>query len=78
MVFSTYQAVSGAGQRGYEDLKNGIQGISPQKFPYQIFSNVLPHIDDFLDNGYTKEEEKMIFESRKILHKKDLKVPLQR
>ena len=74
VVFSTYQAVSGAGQRGYEDLKNGIQGISPQKFPYQIFSNVLPHIDDFLDNGYTKEEEKMIFESRKILHKKDLKV----
>ena len=74
VVFSTYQAVSGAGQKGYEDLKNGIKGVPPKKFPHQIFSNVLPHIDDFLDNGYTKEEEKMIFECRKILHKKDLKV----
>lgn len=74
VIFSTYQAVSGAGQRGYEDLANGINGLPPKKFPYPIFSNLLPHIDDFLDNGYTKEEEKMVFESKKILHRQDLLV----
>ncbi len=74
IVYSTYQAVSGAGQKGYNDLKNGVNGLEPQKFLYPIFSNTLPHIDDFLDNGYTKEEEKMIFETRKILHNKDLKI----
>ncbi len=45
-----------------------------EKFPYPIFSNCLPHIDVFLDNGYTKEEEKMINETRKILKKPDLKI----
>ncbi len=74
IVYSTYQAVSGAGQKGYTDLKNGINGEKPQKFSYPIFSNILPHIDDFLDNGYTKEEEKMIFETRKILHNQNLKI----
>lgn len=74
IVYSTYQAVSGAGKKGYDDLKNGVEGVSPQKFVHPIFSNVLPHIDSFLDNGYTKEEEKMIFETRKILHEKDLKI----
>ena len=74
IVYSTYQAVSGAGQKGYLDLQNGINGIAPEKFVHEIFSNVLPHIDDFLDNGYTKEEEKMIFETRKILHNQDLRV----
>ena len=74
IVYSTYQAVSGAGQKGYLDLQNGVNGIAPKKFVHEIFSNVLPHIDDFLDNGYTKEEEKMIFETRKILHNQDLRV----
>lgn len=74
IVYSTYQAVSGAGQKGYNDLKNGIKGGAPQKFLYPIFSNALPHIDDFLDNGYTKEEEKMIFETKKILHNQNLKI----
>ena len=45
-----------------------------QKFPYPIFSNCLPHIDTFLDNGYTKEEEKMINETRKILKRPELKI----
>lgn len=74
IVYSTYQAVSGAGVKGYNDLKNGINGEAPQKFPYPIFGNCLPHIDVFLDNGYTKEEEKMIFETKKILHRPDLKI----
>lgn len=67
VVYSTYQAVSGAGRGGYDDLKNGITGGAPQKFPYPIFGNCIPHIDVFLDNGYTKEEMKMVNETRKIL-----------
>ena len=74
VVYSTYQAVSGAGRYGMEDLENGAKGIPPQKFPYPIFNNCLPHIDVFLENGYTKEEEKMINETKKILHRPDLKV----
>lgn len=74
IVYSTYQAVSGAGQQGYMDLKNGINGESPKKFPYPIFGNCLPHIDVFLDNGYTKEEMKMINETRKILKDDSLKI----
>lgn len=74
VVYSTYQAVSGAGVAGYNDLKNGVNGTAPSKFPYPIYANVLPHIDVFLPNGYTKEEEKMINETRKILHHPDLKV----
>ncbi|MGN1099051.1 MAG: aspartate-semialdehyde dehydrogenase [Christensenellales bacterium] len=74
VVYSTYQAVSGAGVQGYNDLKNGINGEAPRKFPYPIFGNCLPQIDVFLDNGYTKEEEKMINETRKILHEPDLRV----
>ena len=101
IVYSTYQAVSGAGRCGVEDLENGIKcymcdkenkfeqdscnvtdleefkGTSSYellKFNYPIFSNCLPHIDVFLDNGYTKEEEKMINETRKILKNPDLKI----
>ena len=69
IVYSTYQAVSGAGKSGIEDLENGIKGISPQKFPHPIFNNCLPHIDIFMADGYTKEEHKMINETRKILNK---------
>ena len=74
IIYSTYQAVSGAGVKGYNDLKGGICGDKPQKFPYPIFGNCLPHIDVFLDNGYTREEDKMIFETKKILNDWDLKV----
>lgn len=69
IVYSTYQAVSGAGKAGIEDLENGIKGLAPQKFPHSIFNNCLPHIDVFMPDGYTKEEYKMINETRKILNK---------
>ena len=74
IVYSTYQAVSGAGIQAIKDLEDGVKGIAPKKFPYPIVGNVLPHIDVFLDNGYTKEEEKMINETRKILHCPDLRI----
>ena len=74
IVYSTYQAVSGAGVAGYNDLKNGIDGIEPKKFPHPIFDNCIPHIDSFLDNGYTKEEMKMIEETKKILKDDSLKI----
>lgn len=68
IVYSTYQAVSGAGKLGCVDLQNGINGIPPQKFSHSIFNNCIPHIDDFSNNSYTKEEIKMIDETKKILH----------
>ena len=74
IVYSTYQAVSGAGLGGYEDLKNGINGEAPKKFPYPIFGNCIPHIDVFLENGYTKEEMKMFNETRKILGDDSLRI----
>ncbi|MBO5215422.1 MAG: aspartate-semialdehyde dehydrogenase [Clostridia bacterium] len=74
IVYSTYQAVSGAGVAGYTDLEEGIKGVAPKKFPKPIFGNCLPHIDVFLDNGYTKEEQKMIFETKKILGDESLKI----
>lgn len=74
IIYSTYQAVSGAGVKGFNDLKGGICGEAPQKFPYPIFGNCLPHIDVFLENGYTREEDKMIFETKKILGDQDIKI----
>lgn len=74
VVYSTYQAVSGAGMGGWSDLEEGLKGNEPKKFPHPIANNCLPHIDVFLDNGYTKEEMKMIKETRKILHAPDLKI----
>ena len=74
IVYSTYQAVSGAGMQGIADLEDGIKGLAPKKFPYPIAGNCLPHIDIFLDNGYTKEEIKMIEETKKILHNSNLKI----
>jgi len=74
IVYSTYQAVSGAGVAGYNDLENGIKGEAPKKFPHPIFSNCIPHIDSFLDNGYTKEEMKMIEETKKILKDNSLRI----
>ena len=101
VIYSTYQAVSGAGRNGVVDLDSGVKNYVNSKyydgenldttnnvitsfignssyqltkFNYPIFSNCLPQIDVFLDNGYTKEEEKMINETRKILKRPDLKV----
>ena len=74
VVYSTYQAVSGAGQRGYQDLEDGLCGALPKKFPHPIANNCIPHIDVFLENGNTKEEQKMIDETRKILNRPDLRV----
>lgn len=74
IVYSTYQAVSGAGKEALCDLEN-TDGSKPlKKFPHPIYNNCLPHIDVFMDNGYTKEELKMINETRKILHRPDLKI----
>ncbi len=74
IIYSTYQAVSGAGVGGFNDLKGGIEGEAPKKFPHPIFGNCLPHIDVFTESGYTKEEIKMIKETQKILHDNDIKV----
>lgn len=74
VIYSTYQAVSGAGQKGYQDLEDGLCGALPKKFPHPIAGNCIPHIDVFLDSGYTKEEQKMIDETRKILERPDLRV----
>lgn len=74
VIYSTYQAVSGAGKDALSDLENTDSNIPLKKFPYPIYNNCLPHIDDFTENGYSKEELKMINETRKILHRPDLKV----
>ena len=74
VVYSTYQAVAGAGKKGLDDLENNLQGKPSTNFPHQIAFNALPHIYVFLENGYTKEEEKMINETKKILNLPDLKV----
>lgn len=80
IVYSTYQAVSGAGVAGYADLLQGLTAFvnneeyKTQKFAYQIANNLIPQIDVFLPNGYTKEEEKMMKETRKILGDDSIKV----
>lgn len=74
IVYSTYQAVSGAGMGGYKDLEEGLKGKEPEKFPHPIAGNCIPHIDVFLPEGYTKEEKKMIDETKKILGRDDLKI----
>lgn len=70
VIYSTYQAVSGAGKKGIDDLLNN----TTEKFQYPIVNNCIPQIDVFLDNGYSKEEMKMIEETRKILKKPKLPV----
>lgn len=67
IVVSTYQSVTGAGQRGKDQLLSERDGGSGSKFPHRIDLNVIPHIDSFLPDGNTKEEAKMINETRKIL-----------
>ena len=73
MFASTYQAVSGSGAIGIAELERQVgeinegREVSREVYPHQIAFNVLPHVDVFLDNGYTKEEMKMVHESRKIM-----------
>ena len=74
VVVSTYQSVSGAGQKGMEELWSQTEAHvsgqaipAPAKFAHPIAFNCVPHIDDFLPNGYTKEEMKMVHETRKIM-----------
>lgn len=67
VVYSTYQAVSGAGKKGIDDLIQTSYGFKESKFPHKIYNNCIPHIDSFEPDGYTKEEHKMINETRKIL-----------
>ncbi|RKD27314.1 aspartate semialdehyde dehydrogenase [Caminicella sporogenes DSM 14501] len=75
IVYSTYQAVSGSGVKGVKDLEEGLKGNNIMKaYPHPIANNCLPHIDVFMDNGYTKEEMKMINETKKILGDYDLKI----
>ncbi len=87
IVVSTYQAVSGAGREGMDELKNQLDDLANDKTPqanvlpvaslnkhYQIASNLLPQIDIFMDNDYTKEEMKMIDETRKIMEDADMKI----
>lgn len=74
IVYSTYQAVSGAGSKGVKDLENTLKGLKNQKFPYVIANNCIPQIDSFTEDGYTKEELKMINETRKILDNPKMRI----
>lgn len=78
---ATYQAVSGSGMSAIRELAdqsarllNGKEIETPQAYPKQIAFNALPHIDEFMDNGYTKEEMKMVWETRKILGEPEMRI----
>ena len=80
IIASTYQAVSGSGAQGIEELTEQtralVEGsqVHTKVYPHQIAHNVIPHVDVFQETGYTKEEQKMLHEGRKILNLPDLKV----
>lgn len=75
VVVSTYQSVTGTGKDAVQQMMDERSGVDGAKvYPYPIDMNALPHIDSFLDNGYTKEEMKMVNETRKILNDKDIGV----
>ncbi len=80
LVISTYQSVSGTGQKAITELLNQTAALLDGKplehhvYPHQIAFNCLPHIDSFLENGYTKEEMKMINETHKIMHAPDIAI----
>ncbi len=75
IVVSTYQSVTGTGNKAVAQLMNERQGIEgPRAYAYPIDLNVIPQIDVFVDNGYTKEEMKMILETRKIMRSPDLAI----
>jgi aspartate-semialdehyde dehydrogenase len=73
IVVSTYQAVSGSGQKAVDELQEQVralfsmQDVTPSVYPYQIAFNCLPHIDEFLENDFTREEMKMVNETRKMM-----------
>jgi len=78
---ATYQSVSGAGSKGIQDLEQQLKAWAqgkpipnPKKIPHQIALNLVPHIDPFNDNGYTKEEMKMVDETQKIMGDRNIKV----
>jgi len=75
VIVSTYQAVSGTGKEAVNELKNQLSGNTATKvYDFKIAGNVFPHVDDFLEDGFTKEEHKMINESKKILHDPSLEI----
>ncbi len=80
IIVSTYQSVSGTGAAAMEELTTQAklvlegQNVVPHVYPHQIGFNLLPEIDVFLDNGYTKEEWKMVEETRKIMHANDIAI----
>lgn len=75
VIVSTYQSVTGTGVKAVDQLMNERKGIDgPKAYPYEIDLNVLPHIDVFQDNGYTKEEMKMVKETNKIMGDDSIKV----
>ncbi|MEO0310527.1 MAG: hypothetical protein RIQ89_184 [Bacteroidota bacterium] len=75
VVVSTYQSVSGTGKKAVDQLMNERSGLNGEKaYPYQIDLNVLPHIDVFQDNGYSKEEMKMVNETCKIMEDQNIKL----
>ncbi len=80
VVVSTYQAVSGSGVMAIQELEQQIQDYAAGKvirwhiYPYPIFMNAIPQVDKFLEGGYTKEEMKMVFETRKILNVPEMKI----
>ncbi len=75
VVVSTYQSVTGTGVKAVDQLMNERKGIDgPKAYPYEIDLNVLPHIDVFQDNGYTKEEMKMVKETNKIMGDDSIRV----
>ena len=80
IVVSTYQSVSGTGKRAIRELESQVLAIYKQEeikkevYPHQIAFNCLPHIDVFLDNGYTKEEMKMVNETKKIMEDNSIRV----
>jgi aspartate-semialdehyde dehydrogenase len=76
VVVSTYQSVTGAGKKALDQLMFEIQGLKPQtpKFPHQIAYNCIPQIDNFFEDGYTKEEHKIMKETKKILDDENIKI----
>jgi aspartate-semialdehyde dehydrogenase len=75
VVVSTYQSVTGTGKKAVDQMMNERAGIKGEMaYPYQIDMNALPHIDVFLDNGYTKEEMKMVNETKKIMGDESIRV----
>lgn len=77
---ATYQSVSGAGRAALEELGRqtgallNFQGAVPERFPVQIAFNLIPHIDEFMDNGFTREEMKLVWETRRILGDESIQV----